>query len=53
MTPLESIGLVNQVLFIGLLVAVVVAALRQPSRTRRSAEAPTPALRIDSAHADA
>ncbi|HEU5325213.1 MAG TPA: GAF domain-containing sensor histidine kinase [Candidatus Limnocylindria bacterium] len=37
MTALELIGLVNQVLFIGLFVAVLVAAVRQPTRTRLDA----------------
>jgi signal transduction histidine kinase len=37
MTALELIGLVNQVLFIGLFVAVLVAALRRPTRTRLDA----------------
>lgn len=34
MAVLELVGLVNQVLFVGLFVAVLVAALRQPNRTR-------------------
>lgn len=37
MTALELIGLVNQVLFVGLFVAVLWAALRHPSRVRTDA----------------